>query len=126
MADHEQRVVHRVRFIARATLKTTGQAVDVQMLDISLKGALIDLPAGADMPPLESRVVLDLSLGGDAELVATGRVVRLSGPSRLGLLWESMDVDTATHLHRLLVLNLGGEAMFEADLDAMLAAQVDR
>ncbi|OBS10467.1 hypothetical protein Thpro_020183 [Acidihalobacter prosperus] len=117
--------MHRVRFIARAVLKTQGHTVEVQMLDISLKGALVDLPADVTTPSLESRVVLDLVLGGDIELVATGRVVRVAPPHRLGLLWESMDVDTATHLHRLLVLNLGGEEAFEADLDAMLAAQAD-
>lgn len=122
MAEHEQRMVHRVKFIARAALRMAEGSVEVQLLDISLKGALVDVPKTALIPPLESPVVLDLALGDSVELIMNGKTVRHAGGCRIGLAWDSMDVDTASHLHRLLVLNLGDETAFEADLDAMLAA----
>ncbi|AOV17209.1 hypothetical protein BJI67_09170 [Acidihalobacter aeolianus] len=121
MPEHEQRMVHRVKFIARAALRTAKGSVEVQLLDISLKGALVDAPKPDLIPSLESLVVLDLALGDSVELIMNGKVVRHAGGCRIGLAWDGMDVDTASHLHRLLVLNLGDEAAFEADLDVMLA-----
>jgi hypothetical protein len=60
-------------------------------------------------------------------LELTGEVVRTEdGGSHLGISWGSMDVDSASHLRRLLELNLGNHELLGQDIEAMYAAHNTR
>jgi hypothetical protein len=124
--EEEHRSVHRVPFVQGATLHVHGNAVYVRLLDISLMGALVASDASAADIEIGGLCDMRLTLGPDVVLELEGEVVRAAGDgSRLGIRWDSMDVDSASHLRRLLELNLGDHDLIEQDIEAMYAAHVD-
>lgn len=122
MSEQDQRTVHRVPFVQAARLQLGDIAVAVHVLDISLMGALVALDAPVDIAPGEVCGV-ELTLGPEVALDLHARVVRTAADgSRLGISWGNMDLHNATHLHRLLELNLGNPALMEQDIEAMYEA----
>jgi hypothetical protein len=94
------------------------------VLDISLKGVLLQLPAGrspqAGMPCL---VKLPLGNGatGDVVIAMAGELAHVEG-SHAGVLCRSIDLESITHLRRLIEVNLGDPAASERELKALIAA----
>jgi hypothetical protein len=126
MAGQNHRAVHRVNFVQAAVLHTNGEAVAARLLDISLMGALVALEAPVDVTA-GGECSMTLTLGPDVVLELTGEVVRTEdGGSHLGISWGSMDVDSASHLRRLLELNLGNHELLGQDIEAMYAAHNTR
>ena len=122
MAEQDHRTVHRVSFVQEAVLYANGEAVPVKLLDISLMGALVALEAPADVA-VGGECGMTLTLGPDVALELAGEVVRTGKDGRrLGISWDSMDVDSASHLRRLLELNLGDHELLGQDIEAMYAA----
>ncbi|TDY02388.1 PilZ domain-containing protein [Thiohalophilus thiocyanatoxydans] len=88
------------------------------ILDISLRGALVQRPA--NWPANITRVlILQLRLS-DAVHPAFEVRITHDEADRLGLHFEQMDLDSASHLHRLLELNLGDPALLERELAELL------
>ncbi len=102
----EKRRFSRVPFAMDATLAGDGPPCRATVLDISLNGALVECPPGGG-PALESRGTLTLSLDGDDFRIVMDFTVAHRDGGRLGLRCESIDVDSITHLKRLVALNLG-------------------
>lgn len=116
----QRRHFSRVLFDATASLECDGRGSPCRLLDISLKGALV-----ATLPPLSpapgSRCALSLKLGdGEAEIRMEGHVAHLEG-DRLGLRCDSIDIDSLTHLRRLVEVNIGDESVLERELSALTA-----
>ncbi|MDZ7662482.1 PilZ domain-containing protein [Thiohalophilus sp.] len=88
------------------------------VLDISLRGALIKRPANWTADPARM-FILQLPLGNEVQLAFNVRVVHTDS-EQLGLHFEQMDLDSASHLHRLLELNLGDPALLERELAELL------
>ncbi len=115
----EKRRFTRIPFDAeiRITHPHTGSAYDVQLLDISLKGALTTLPF-AWQPEPGNIYLLELKLADsdtDIKLRMEACLVHAEN-DHLGFQYQQMDLDTATHLHRLIELNLGDEKLVEREL----------
>lgn len=97
------------------------------MLDISLKGVLLQLPAGgtaqAGMPCL---VRLPLgshesdAAGTDFVIAMAGEVAHVDG-DQAGVICRSIDIESITHLRRLIEVNLGDPAASERELKALIA-----
>ncbi len=94
------------------------------MIDISLKGVLLQLPAGqapqAGMPCL---VKLPLGDGAADDIVISmaGELAHVEG-DHAGVLCRSIDIESITHLRRLIEINLGDAAASERELKALIAA----
>lgn len=94
------------------------------MLDISLKGVLLQLPTGhppqVGMPCL---VKLPLGAGATADVVISmaGELAHVEG-SHAGVLCRSIDIESITHLRRLIEVNLGDPLASERELKALIAA----
>lgn len=117
---NDRRRFWRAAFKAPVKLVTETAAVDARLDDISLKGALLDMPAGWQGTAGE-RCRLHLRLGGerDEEIAMWGRVTHIAG-QKLGLACESIDLDSITHLRRLVELNAGDPTLLERELSALL------
>ena len=90
------------------------------MVDLSLKGALVRLPADSTAQAGAActlRVRLDEM--GDSIRMET-KVTHIEG-CYAGLSCHSIDLDSVTHLRRLVELNLGSEALLERELSALLS-----
>jgi hypothetical protein len=110
-----KRLFSRVPFHAQVVLYLHNQAVDVNLLDIALKGALVETASPMAIILQEKcRLVLPLTDGGDA-IEMRGQVVHLEGKN-VGIECQDIDVLSLTRLRRLLELNTGDADMMDREL----------
>lgn len=113
---------HRSFF--RAPFHATVQLVDAtgtwegELLDVSLKGALLNM--SEDWPGvLGARCQLRLDLGQGASIMMHATVAHLEG-TKMGLRCDNLSLDSITHLRRLVELNSGDPRLLERELTALL------
>ena len=113
---HERRHFVRVGFEAPALLTTATDTFSVQVLDLSLKGALLLLtPAQSRLEPgMLCQLTIPLAET-DNHIAMAAEVAHLHG-LHAGLLCRAIDLDSVTHLRRLIELQLGDPALLERDL----------
>lgn len=114
----ERRHFSRISFASAARVVTTDAQVAVQVLDLSLKGALVSLPAGTALEP-GTLCLLDLPLAPHEGRITLAAQVAHVQDQRAGLLCLGIDIESITHLRRLMELNLGDPALAERDLRAL-------
>ncbi|MBV5345386.1 MAG: PilZ domain-containing protein [Rhodoferax sp.] len=117
--SNERRHYSRIAFHSPAHLVLSDRNVEVVVADLSLKGALVRLPAKTQLEsgaPCTLRVRLDAA--GDHIRMET-KVTHVHG-LYAGLVCQSIDLDSVTHLRRLVELNLGDEKLLERELSALL------
>ncbi len=95
-----------------------------QVIDISLKGVLLQLPAGAAPQP-GMPCLVKLPLGtvdeGGVSIAMAGELAHVEG-DHAGVLCRSIDIESITHLRRLIEVNLGDPTASERELKALIAA----
>lgn len=115
----DQRAFTRVPFVARVTLDIFPETHACTLVDISLKGALVERdrawPAGPGTP---CALTVELADGGHT-IRMKGAVAHVEA-GRLGLRCAEIDLDSMTRLRRLVELNLGDEAALDREVHAML------
>ncbi|MGA7800805.1 MAG: PilZ domain-containing protein [Gammaproteobacteria bacterium] len=116
-AKAPQRRFSRVPFDASATLSDADHQWDTEVMDLSLKGALIRRPA--DWSGFTgNHYRLRLQLDEDVEIDMDVTVAHVE-EDRVGLTCRDIDVDSVTHLRRLVELNLGSADLLERELAAL-------
>ncbi|MDX1757242.1 MAG: PilZ domain-containing protein [Marinobacter sp.] len=116
---HEKRRFHRILFDAPCDVHWQDQVWRTNVLDISLRGLLLEMPDGWDVPlndPCEVVVHLDDRQTG---IVMAVQLSHVEG-DRLGFKCQYIDLDSATHLRRLVELNLGDQALLERELGHLI------
>ena len=116
----ERRHYSRIAFHAPARLVLADGNIDVVVLDISLKGALIDLPANESVV-LDATGTLHVILTEMDDQISMSIRVTHSKGHHAGLLCHAIDIDSVTHLRRLVELNLGDPELLERELSALIA-----
>lgn len=118
---HERRHFVRVGFDAPALLTTATEAFSVHVQDLSLKGALLTAPAQAELKPgMPCQITIPLAETGN-HIAMSGEIAHVEG-LHAGLLCRSIDLDSVTHLRRLIELQLGDPALLERDLGELTLA----
>ena len=119
----ERRVFSRIPFNAKAFLTIAGAHYEAELVDVSLKGALIKMAKPPALAPnAAASVRLVFAAEGEAEpleVLMEANVVHIL-EDKMGLLAISMDLDSATHLRRLVELNMGDPLLLERELSAMI------
>ena len=113
----DRRRFQRFEFDAETELVQGQRRWPVQLHDLSLRGLLVHRPAGWDADPsqpLEARI----RLSDDAEVRMEVEMTHGDG-ELVGLVCRHIDVDSISHLRRLVELNLGDEALLERELAAL-------
>ncbi len=114
----ERRKYSRLRFSADATLEVEGRTQPTHLFDLSVKGAMVEMPGDGEVTPGQ-RGKLRIHLQ-DSDITMEMEVeVTRATEDRLGLRYASIDVDSLTHLRRLLELNLGDPALVERELSEL-------
>lgn len=107
-------------FQAPARLNLAGHIRDVQILDVSLKGALVDM--GEVLPcPAGVRGRLRLQLSPTTFIAMDVAVTRVHG-SRLGLQCLHIDLDSVTHLRQLIERNSQDPTLLARELSVLVGA----
>lgn len=122
MLINESRHYSRIHFDATVQLniRLLDDIHTAQLLDISLKGALVETDK-----PITSFIqlrscVMTLTLGSNGEKITMqGKVVHHEG-CLIGLEALQMDVDSMTSLRKLILLNTGSESLLSTELSHML------
>jgi hypothetical protein len=112
-----QRHFSRVPFDTPVRMIGAHGSTAVQLLNISLKGALVSHPTDWTIEP-GTLLALELTLV-DNEHIRVNVKVAHTEKNRVGLYWEHIDLDSMTHLRRLVQLNLGDAAQLDRELAAL-------
>jgi len=118
----ERRQFWRAHFRAEASLKQGDQTLPCRLDDISLKGALLEMPAADPVASAltkrgKAQLLLELASGTTIAMQVT--IVHVEG-RQIGVRCEAIDIDSLTHLRRMIELNAGDTSVFERDLAALL------
>lgn len=113
----ERRKFERLPFDAKVRLIRESQQWQSQLIDVSLKGALIERPARWEGTSGE-RFVLEILLSVSA-VIKMNVVVAHTDKEHVGLRCEDIDIDSISHLKRLVELNLNDESLLERELSAL-------
>lgn len=117
----ERRHFARVSFDAPAELITVDARLKVGVLDLSLKGALLKL-SGPERVAMGEPCLLSIRLDGAEQRIVMGAEVAHLDGDRAGLILRSIDIESVTHLRRLIEVNLGEAHLLERELKALLAS----
>ncbi|MCW8887344.1 MAG: PilZ domain-containing protein [Motiliproteus sp.] len=118
--QQERRRFTRISFDAKTELKQGDTVWPVELVDISLHGLLVKQPEDlvADMGELFN-VTVHLA-GDEIELHLPVHLVRIS-PPYLGLECNAVELESISHLRRLVELNLGDPALLDRELEHLLS-----
>ena len=113
----ERRRFKRASFQAEVRLDQQGSRVAAELIDISLRGALVAVsPDWAG--ETGDGVRLELRLADTTEIDMDTEIAHVEG-QHVGLQCRNIDLDSMTHLRRLIELN-GGADLVDRELGALL------
>ena len=120
MTEHasERRRFRRIAFDATAELRQNGSEWPVKLVDLSLKGLLVERPddwKGNKALPFD----VDIRLEQKTHIKMQARLTH-EDPGQLGFVCKHIDLDSISHLRRFVELNLGDEQELERELGALL------
>jgi hypothetical protein len=105
----------RIPFATEVLLHLHGKNVKVHLVDIALKGALVQTEA-IDGVALHDKCRLELPLDKVGDVIAmSGIVVHLEG-QHIGIECQDIDLTSLTHLRRLVELNTGDADLMNREL----------
>ena len=114
----EQRHFHRIRFDVKAEMELNGTVTETSLVDISLKGALVEGPPGF-APELGSHCRLTIHLSNSDQFFSfDGQVVHLNG-NMAGIKITLIDIESMIHLRRLVTLNSENSEQVRSELNAL-------
>lgn len=109
----------RIPMDNEVTLACGAQQWRSKLLDISLKGALLAAPEGfVECPHCSCRLMLLLN-DTDATVMMVGKLVHHEN-HHIGFRCDSIDLDSITHLKRIVELNLGSVGLLERELGELI------
>ncbi len=115
----ERRHFNRVTFNTLASFYADKKQVDCQIVDISIHGVLLQLLEDQDVEA-GSNYQLDIPLSEHGEKISMELELMHYQDRQLGLKCIHIDLDSITHLRRLVELNLGDSELLERNFTALL------
>lgn len=117
----DRRRYSRIAFNAVGRLSLAERDIAVHVLDLSLKGALVHTRDEVQVSVgVACALHVDLDELGD-QISMHGTVTHVAG-RQAGLTCRGIDIDSATHLRRLVELNLGSDDLLDRELSTLLSA----
>jgi len=114
----ERRRFTRIPFHTTAHVVNAGGSWYGKLIDISLKGVLITLPEEWEGKPGE-HFLLELPLDDSTVSIRMEVLVAHCNEHRVGFECAHIDLDSITHLRRLMELNLGDPELLNRELSAL-------
>ena len=119
-SQRDRRTFSRVPFTGKVTVVGNRLHWIADLLDISMKGVLMSRPKEWPDRP-ESAFQLKISLDdGNKATIAMDVSLAHASDDYLGFRCDHIDLDSMTHLRRLLELNLGDEDRINRELSALV------
>jgi len=115
--SNERRRFQRIAFDAPTEIIQGERRWTVELHDVSLKGLLVKRPQQWDGDP-NHPFNASIQLAEDARVQMEVVLTRTHG-ELLGFVCRHIDLDSISHLRRLVELNLGDETLLERELAAL-------
>ncbi len=117
----ERRHFSRIPFIAQAHIHAEkGELhLNCEVFDVSLKGILVARPDGWN-GQLTDKYQIDLLLENAQLIIKMSAAVAHIDDTAIGFLCEHIDLESISHLKRLVELNLGDEALLHRELASLI------
>ena len=103
-SESERRQYQRIPFIAEVIMEKGDDQWSCELLDISLKGVLLEAPEGVE-PDKNADYLIELVLGEDVAIRMMANISHVNN-HHWGLHWNNIDIEGLSHLRRLLELNM--------------------
>ncbi len=117
----KQRRFTRIPFHVPAQLEVEGERFPCSLVNVSLKGALVELDGGpAPIAGATCAVTIDLDPGSGARIRMDGDVAHQRG-TQVGIRCDELDLESVQHLRRILEFNVGDEAQVLRELGELVA-----
>ncbi len=117
----KQRRFTRIPFHVPAQLEIQGETFPCALVNVSLKGALVELTQGAaPTAGATCSVTIDLDPGSGARIRMDGDVAHQRG-KQVGIRCDELDLESVQHLRRILEFNLGDESVVLRELGELVA-----
>jgi hypothetical protein len=121
--DDNRRRFSRIQYHRAAELVLGSERVAVDVIDISLNGALLQVPPG-----FPGRVGQPCSLSirlepSESHIRMIGELAHVEA-GRVGVRREEIDLESMAHLRRLVELNLGDPTLLDREFDALVAERL--
>ena len=113
----ERRRYHRVGFHADAVLKLAIGSISIEILDISLAGALMKVDSSVMLTDGSSASLI-LRLSDEVQIKMKGDII-VHNDGNYAIKRKSTSPGDDHHLKRLLELNLGGSKLLERDIQTL-------
>ena len=114
----QRRNFFRVLFNAPVSLRWNGSSSECEVCDLSLKGMLLRTPSGVRLDEGSACTVV-LPLDGVGDGITMDGVVAHHHGGVLGMHCTRIDLDSITHLRRLVELNSGDADELQRELSAL-------
>lgn len=114
----DRRRYTRINFDCDAAIVQGNNRYQVHLVDVSLNGALIETPEQYEIKAGEP-VDVEICLSGEISITMHSHLAH-SSPDVLGFTCDSIDMDSMTHLRRLIELNMENPQASERVLDELL------
>lgn len=118
----EKRHFSRIPFSAKVHLVSAEGSWHAELLDVSLKGVLITLPKGWSAQTGD-HFLLEFDLDNPEIAIRMEVAVAHTEENHVGLRCVHIDLDSITHLRRLVELNLADAEILDRELHALIHAQ---
>ncbi|SFF86884.1 PilZ domain-containing protein [Neptunomonas qingdaonensis] len=115
LAQQNRRRFTRINFDAQCTLSSAENEWKVTLIDICLKGALIESHHDIVLS-VSDQVALKIMLEGSDIVITMPARINHQLKHRFGFQAMSMELDDISHLRRLVELNLGDSVLLEREL----------
>ncbi|MFY8351922.1 PilZ domain-containing protein [Pseudoalteromonas sp. SSM20] len=120
----ERRQFTRIIYRTPATLTFQGVEYSAELLDLSLKGALIKKPENWPTAcDLAKSATLSFQLSNSDIIIEMMVSLAHVENTQLGLRCEQIEIDSVTHLKRLIELNMGDEEELYRELEHLSVLQ---
>ncbi len=115
----ERRLFQRIDFDNRAELAIAGSIIDCQLVDLSLQGALVN---SIEMKQLEigEKGTLRFNLGDDEHTIEMNVEVAHQEQKHIGLHCLHTDLESMSHLRRIIELNTGDSQLLQREFSSLL------
>lgn len=111
--NNERRQFQRISFDAPLSLSQMGNTFISHLLDISMKGVLID--ASNLAIDITQPCTISIYLSTDVEIIMTAEWAN-HYKNAMAFRWLLIDIESMTHLRRLLELNTGDHTLIDREL----------
>lgn len=115
----ERRRFTRIPFEASVSLSNPEGNWSAKLLDVSLNGALISLPQNWPVADNKS-YLLEINVAENIFKIKMETTATHADKQSIGLRCDHIDIDSASHLRRLVELNIGDGEILNRELAALI------